>query len=349
MARIIIQNEGVSDLPSPGKIIVFSDPSTKTLKSIDDGGIVTDYTQGGGGGSQGATGVAGANGAAGSQGITGLRGVTGASSVGTQGATGVAGVGSQGATGASAVGTQGVTGAVGIQGATGAGVGGGSQGVTGSQGIQGVTGIAGSAGSAGSQGATGVGSAGSQGVTGPGAGSQGTTGISGATGAEGLQGPMGVTGIGSQGITGTAGLQGATGTGGGGGSSGYTYKQYTPAAGVRVQLTAFGSTGDVNAIGVAWATNTITITSVSGTAQLVKATVSYDASINATTSFILTYPEINGQTTLTNSNFPIIIPYGNTGAYGTVTAITITNSSGTVSATKTGLTANNAAWFSIAF
>ena len=123
-------------------------------------------------GVSGATGVVGVSGATGLTGATGIVGVSGATGVvGVSGATGVVGVsGATGVVGVSgATGLTGATGAVGVSGATGVV---GVSGATGLTGATGVVGVSGATGVVGVTGATGVvGVSGATGITGPVAGS----------------------------------------------------------------------------------------------------------------------------------------------------------------------------------
>lgn len=122
-------------------------------------------------------------------------------------------------------------------------------------------------------------------------------------------------------------------------------------SGYTVSLIASGTATDVNAITVGFtATGGIfTIAAVAGTAKLLSATGHISATTNSATTQSWIYPEASGQTTLVLSQFPILNYYSSAGAIGTVSGLNVSNSSGTMTCQKTGLTANTEYFFKIVF
>ena len=162
-------------------------------------------------------------------------------------------------------------------------------------------------------------------------------------GAAGTGGRLGI-GTAGQVLTVSGGVPTWAASGGGGGSTGYTVRQFTFANG-HGTIVAFGSATDVNNIVMTFtAPNSASITNVTGTAQLMGASLQYDININTTTSFALAYPEINGQTSITATKFPMQYRF-NSGGSNQPTANTVTNSGGVVTVTTTGMTANAAQTF----
>jgi hypothetical protein len=192
-------------------------------------------------------------------------------------------------------------------------------------------------------GATGAGSGGSQGATGVGA--QGVTGLQGATGVGG-GGGGGATGV--QGATGVAGSQGATGVGGGGSSASLQYVNYT-FTGFTASLQVYGTSAAASSISaVLSGGNTLTLSNIGG-CVLTNITVQQEASANTTATFSIVYPEPSGQTSLTTSAFPYWMRYQSTGSITTATSTALSNSSGTLTAEITGLSASTAYYFKLIF
>jgi hypothetical protein len=115
-------------------------------------------------------------------------------------------------------------------------------------------------------------------------------------------------------------------------------------------LFALGNSTDVNNITCTLSGgNTVTFGNVSGTAQLMWATLDLVANANSTTSLSFVYPEPNGQTALATSAFPMMFYYSAAGAVQPVSGFTLSNSSGTLTYIKTGLVANTAYFFRLNF
>ena len=285
---------------------------------------------GGGAGTAGTSGAQGAQGASGS-GTSGTSGATGTSGTsGAQGDSGTSGTsGAQGATGTS--GTSGVQGATGTSGTSGV------QGATGTSGTSGVQGATGTSGTSGVQGATGT--SGTSGV-----GSAGTSGTSGV----GSAGTSGTSGVGSDGTSGTSGAQGAAGTSGVSGTGGavMVYRTLTTGS-ANIVITGVGSQTDIDNTSITFTSgNTLTISSV-GSLRLNACSVNYAAGVNSTATFNFVYPELNGQTTLANTQMPVLAYYNNAvpSVIQANTQWNVSNASGIVTVQRTGLTGNpSAAW-----
>lgn len=71
--------------------------------------------------------------------------------------------------------------------------------------------------------------------------------------------------------------------------------------------------------------------------------------VNSTTSYTCSYPEATSQTSIQQMQFPFCTHYNATYANGGISAWTISNSSGVVSAVKTSLTANAQSTMKIIF
>jgi hypothetical protein len=309
---------------------------------------------GGGAGTAGTSGAQGAQGASGS-GTSGTSGATGTSGTsGAQGDSGTSGTsGAQGATGTSgtsgAQGDSGTSGTSGAQGATGTSGTSGVQGATGTSGTSGVQGATGTSGTSGVQGATGTsGTSGVQGATGTsgtsGVGSAGTSGTSGV----GSAGTSGTSGVGSDGTSGTSGAQGAAGTSGVSGTGGavMVYRTLTTGS-ANIVITGVGSQTDIDNTSITFTSgNTLTISSV-GSLRLNACSVNYAAGVNSTATFNFVYPELNGQTTLANTQMPVLAYYNNAvpSVIQANTQWNVSNASGIVTVQRTGLTGNpSAAW-----
>ena len=107
-----------------------------------------------------------------------------------------------------------------------------------------------------------------------------------------------------------------------------------------VIITGIGTQSDLDNATVSFTGgNTLTISSI-GSLKLLQLTQFIGANINSTTSYTCTYPEPTGQTSIQQMQFPFCTHYSATYANGGISAWTISNSSGTVSAVKTSLTAN---------
>jgi hypothetical protein len=265
----------------------------------------------------------------GQTGPTGMTGATGAGQTGNTGPTGSNGSdGNTGSTGPTGAGVTGPTGAVSATGNTGN---------TGNTGATGATG-SGNTGPTGAVSATG--NTGNTGNTGPtGAGSNGATG---ATGGTGNTGTTGATGAGSNGATGATG---PTGSGGGGASM---YFAAISSGGAEIVLSGFAaSQSDLNNVSVVFSSNNITISSV-GSVVLNQLTV-YFPSGPGSTSINFVYPELSGSTDAHQFRFPILFYYNASGVVQTTTNVTVTNSSGTVTAAKSGLTSGTVITLNIFF
>ena len=210
------------------------------------------------------------------------------------------------------------------------------------------------------QGATGTGTTGIQGIqgiqgdTGVGGGGGGATGVAGATGVgtAGLQGVTGIQGNTGYGVAGATGVAGQTGPGGGGGGSSIYTQVVHFNFGVNQDLYVWaeGTTANVSAITASFTGgNTVTLGSIAAQTRLVTATMHYPSSINGTATFSWVYPEPSGNVTLLTTSFPFVALYNSTGVVGTLTAVTISNSSGTVTALKSGLALNAEAYWKIVF
>jgi hypothetical protein len=198
-----------------------------------------------------------------------------------------------------------------------------------------------------------VGPQGPTGLQGP-TGATGSQGLTGATGPAGAAGPTGPTGpTGSQGVTGPTGPQGPTGATGpqgpAGASGSIVSRSIVFSSGARARLSAFGSQADLNNASVVFSGgNTVTISNVSNL-KLHEMTVSYDASINATTSFSILYPEPNGETLLKMSQFSIMQRFNDAGVWQLSNAMFHENNAGIMAVGQNSLTANAAAFFKIHF
>lgn len=204
------------------------------------------------------------------------------------------------------------------------------------QGPKGDTGDVGPAGPTGPQGP-----AGAQGPQGP-QGAQGPTGPAGAAGPVGVAGP--------QGPVGATGPQGPTGPTGPAGASGSIVSRLVEfSSGARARLSAFGSQADLNNVSIVFSGgNTVTISNVSNL-KLHEMTVSYDASINATASFSILYPEPNGETLLKMSQFSILQRFNGSGVWQLSNTIFHENNAGIMTVGQLSLTENAAAFFKIHF
>ena len=143
-------------------------------------------------------------------------------------------------------------------------------------------------------------------------------------------------------------LKGPKGDSGASASSGYIVRHISSGS-ADITIMALGTTTDVNAITATFSTNTLTIANVANTAQLVGVTCTYGSGINTGTSMVLNYPEISGQTSLATTKFPFQSRFNAAGTIQVLTSWTVSNSTGTVTVTQTGLTANAAATFNWQF
>lgn len=299
-----------ADTGSSYSILVYQDNAFKLAASI---------------GGTGTSGVSGAQGAIGVSGTSGVQGAQGAS-----GGTGTSGVqGAQGASGTSGItGTSGIAGTSGVQGAQGAT---GTSGITGTSGVAGTSGVKGATGSQGAAGTSGV------------QGAQGASGF----GTSGVQGAQGASGSGTSGVQGAQGAQGAAGTGGG---ASMVYRTLTTNS-ANIIVAGLGSQTDLDNASITFTGgNTVTFSSL-GSLRLYTATVTYAAGTNTTATFSFVYPDLNGQTTLGFTQMPIVAYYNNASpaVIQGNTLWNVSNSSGTVTVQKTGLTGNPAANWKIIF
>lgn len=155
-------------------------------------------------------------------------------------------------------------------------------------------------------------------------GTTGTTGPTGPTGRPGATGPVGPTGTDAFGATAvgrTLALEEGT---------------------VRVVLNGIGNQSDLDSVTVVFTGGTLAISDVAPGLRLTSVNLSYDTAVNAGTNLTITYPEINGQTALDSTTFPIMYQYNALGVVQVQTGVTVSNVSGIVSAVKSSLAANAA-------
>lgn len=118
-----------------------------------------------------------------------------------------------------------------------------------------------------------------------------------------------------------------------------------------IVVTGFGSQTDLDNATITFTSgNTVTFSSL-GSLRLYSCTTTYAAGVNTSGTFSYVYPELNGQTSQTYTQLPILAYYNN--ATPSViqgnTLWNITNSSGIVTVQKTGLTGNPSAGWKIIF
>jgi len=134
-------------------------------------------------------------------------------------------------------------------------------------------------------------------------------------------------------------------------STSLVFRTVTFSTGSRAVVSAFGSQTDLNNASVTFTGgNTVTISSI-GSLDLYQITVNYDSNINSGTAFSLVYPEVKGETSITTTQYPICAHY-NQASPSVIQSNTnwnMSNSSGTVTVQKTGLTNNAAAVFKVQF
>jgi hypothetical protein len=156
---------------------------------------------------------------------------------------------------------------------------------------------------------------------------------------------------GPSGTSGTSGFQGAQGTAGtsgisAGGGASMVYRTLKT-GGAFIVITGVGSQTDIDNTSITFTGgNTLTISSV-GSLRLNACSFNYDAGVNATASINVVYPELNGQTTITYTQMPVLAYYNNAGpsVIQANTQWNVSNSSGTVTVQRTGLTGSpGAAW-----
>jgi len=146
------------------------------------------------------------------------------------------------------------------------------------------------------------------------------------------------------------GPTGPTGSGGGGKSL-YTAGTSISSGNGNVQIDAFADNQtDVDNISVILTGgNVLAISNVAAGVRLHAVTVSINSAVNTATNFSIQYPEVNGQTTLATTQFPMFIFFNAGAVIQAMTNITISNTSGTVQMQKTSLTANTAYYFRMQF
>lgn len=123
-------------------------------------------------------------------------------------------------------------------------------------------------------------------------------------------------------------------------------------SGYTASLQVYGTASDANSITAAISgvdTNILTLSNLGPSIVLLNITVQQELNANPGTSFSIVYPEPTGQQTLATSAFPLWSRYQATGSITTATSTSLSNSSGTMTAQITGLTANTAFFFKLIF
>ena len=114
-------------------------------------------------------------------------------------------------------------------------------------------------------------------------------------------------------------------------------------------VSGFGTQSDLNNATITFTGgNTLTVSNLNAF-KLQQITVIYNANVNSTSQFNFVYPEPNGQTSSTYTQYPIV-SYWNNASPSVIQSNTnwnVSNSSGILTVQKTGLVSNTAAVFKI--
>jgi len=133
------------------------------------------------------------------------------------------------------------------------------------------------------------------------------------------------------------------------GGSSLVSRQENISVDTKAVVSGFGTQSDLNNATITFTGgNTLTVSNLNAF-KLQQITVIYNSNVNSTSQFNFVYPEPNGQTSSTYTQYPIV-SYWNNASPSVIQSNTnwnVSNSSGILTVQKTGLVSNTAAVFKI--